>query len=229
MDEFSTLFIQYQDYLAPRLDVYEQAIYVFLLRQTHVEGRSEAVIGFKSARRKLGFGIGKANSPPSEGVVYEKLRSLEAKHCIALLASERAGTRIRVYLPSEITGVVPPPAAASSAVDLEQLDFFSVPENRALILARESWHCFYCLARLDENNHVLEHVVSRPEGSNSYRNVVAACRRCNNKKGAKVAEDHVRSLYREGILSGDELAIRVQHLEALRTGLLKPKWPGDDA
>jgi hypothetical protein len=70
MDEFAAIFIQYQDYLAPKLDVYEQAIYVFLLRQTHLEGKSEAVVGFKSARRKLGFGIGKANTPPSEHVVY---------------------------------------------------------------------------------------------------------------------------------------------------------------
>jgi hypothetical protein len=221
MDEFSTIFIQYQDHLAPRLDVYEQAIYVFLLRQTFLEGRQEAVVGFKSARRKLGFGIGKANTPPSEHVVYEKLRSLQAKGCLVLLGSERAGSRIRLYIPSEIPGVVPPPALPST-VDLEQLDFFSVPENRALILEREGWRCFYCLAKLDENNHVLEHVVSRPDGDNSYRNIVAACRRCNNKKGDELAEAYLRSIYRDGILSGDELSSRIQQLEALRTGVLKP-------
>ena len=222
MDEFATIFVQYQDHLAPKLDVYEQAIYVFLLRQTHLEGKAEAVVGFKSARRKLGFGIGKANTPPSEHVVYEKLRSLEAKGCVAIVSSERAGTRLRVNLPSSIPGVLPAPTQ-SLAFDIESLDFFSVAENRALILARDEWRCFYCLAKLDENNHVLEHVVSRPEGDNSYRNLVAACRRCNNQKGSELAEDYVRSLYRDGVLSGDELTKRIQQLQALREGALKPR------
>ena len=146
MDEFTTVFIQYQDYLAPKLDVYEQVIYVFLLRQTHLEGKREAVVGFKSARRKLGFGVGKAGAPPSEGVVYEKLRSLEAKSCIALHGSERTGTRIEVKLPSEISGVVPSPAV-TPIFNLEEQDFFSVPANRSLILVRDEWKCFYCLAK----------------------------------------------------------------------------------
>ena len=133
MDLFTTVFIQYQDHLAPTLDVYEQAIYVFLLRQTHLEGKREAVIGFKSARKKLGFGIGKAGTAPSEGVVYEKLRSLEAKGCIALLGSERAGTRIEVKLPSEIPGVVQPRVAATP-IDIETEDFFSVSANGAVNL-----------------------------------------------------------------------------------------------
>ena len=221
MDLFTTVFVQYQDYLAPRLDVYEQAIYVFLLRQTHVEGKREAVIGFKSARKKLGFGIGKAGTAPSEGVVYEKLRSLQAKGCVALLGSERFGTRIEVRLPSEIPGVIQLRVAAAP-FDVEAEDFFSIPANRNLILQREGWKCFYCLAKLDENNHVVEHVVSRPEGDNSYRNLVAACRRCNNRKGAFQADDFIRSLYREGMLSGDELAHRIEQLQALRAGLLKP-------
>jgi hypothetical protein len=221
MDEFTTVFVQYQDHLAPRLDVYEQAIYVFLLRQTHLEGKQEAVVGFKSARRKLGFGIGKANTPPSEHVVYEKLRSLEAKGCIVLKGSERTGTRVKVLLPSEMTDVVPNPSGDSQS-NLEEQDFFSVPENRARILARDGWRCFYCLAKLDENNHVLEHVTSRPEGDNSYRNIAAACRRCNNRKGAELAEDFLRLLYREGVLSGDELPVRLAQVQALRSGQLKP-------
>jgi len=221
MDEFAAVFIQYQDHLAPRLDVYEQAIYVFLLRQTLLEGKRDAVIGFKSARKKLGFGIGKAGTPPSEHVVYEKLRSLEAKGCISLGGSERAGTRVTVRPPAEIPGLLPLPRSAL-AVDIESLDFFALVENRALILRRERWQCFYCLAKLDENNHVLEHVVSRPDGNNTYRNVVAACRRCNNRKGAILAADYCRSLYRDGIISGDELTTLVSKLEALRDGKLKP-------
>lgn len=91
-----------------------------------------------------------------------------------------------------------------------------------MILKREEWTCFYCLAQLDENNHVIEHVVSRPQGDNSYRNVVAACRRCNNRKSALLAEDFLRSLYRSGILSGDEFAGRISLIAKLSAGELKP-------
>lgn len=221
MDEFARIFIQFQDHLAPRLDVYEQAIYLYLLRHTRAEGKRETIVGFKSARKKLAFGIGKAGSPPSEAVVYEKVRQLEQKGCVKVLSSERAGTRIEVFLPSEIAGLLPV-ASAVAEFNLEDQDFFSVPENRKLILEREEWRCFYCLAKLDENNHVIEHVVSRPEGTNSYRNVVAACRRCNNRKSAVPVDDFLRTLYRDGILSGDELAIRTELLQRLKAGEHKP-------
>jgi hypothetical protein len=206
---------------APKLDVYEQAIYLYIVRQTLAEGKREETIGFKSARRKMALGIGKAGTPPSEHIVYEKLRSLESRGCIKVLGSERSGTRIRVVVPADIPGLVPV-ASGAAPIPLEQIDFFSVPENRSLVLAREGWRCFYCLAKLDENNHVLEHVVSRPEGDTSYRNVVAACRRCNNRKDSSGADDFLRTLYREGILSGDDLSDRLSQLERLRAGELRP-------
>ena len=53
-------------------------------------------------------------------------------------------------------------------------------------------------------------------------NVVAACRRCNNRKGSQLAEDFLRALYREGVLSGDDLSIRINQLTALKQGELKP-------
>ncbi|MHB8140803.1 MAG: HNH endonuclease [Vulcanimicrobiaceae bacterium] len=223
MDEFAQIFAQFQDHLAPRLDMYEQAVYLFILRHTVVEGKREDIIGFKSARKKLAFGIGKASTPPSEGVIYEKLRTLEAKGCVKVVGSERLGTRVRIVLPSEIQGVLPVATVIASA-DLEGLDFFALPENRKMILEREEWRCFYCIAKLDENNHVIEHVVSRPDGDNSYRNVVAACRRCNNRKSDSRADDFLRSLYREGSLSGDELSVRLTLLQKLSTGLLKPSF-----
>jgi hypothetical protein len=92
MDEFAQIFAQFHDHLAPRFDVYEQAIYLYLLRHTHVEGKREAVIGFKSARKKLAFGTGKAATPPSEHVVYEKLRGLEfaQRQCYVLVVFQSA-------------------------------------------------------------------------------------------------------------------------------------------
>jgi hypothetical protein len=117
--------------------------------------------------------------------------------------------------------LIPSPDVAQP-VDLEQLDFFDVPENRQLILEREGHRCFYCLRKLDNQNHVIEHVQSRPEGNNSYRNVVAACRQCNNRKNASSAEDWLRTLYRDGFFGTHEFEDRLSHLQQLRAGLLKP-------
>jgi len=216
----------FQDYLAPQLDTYEQAVYLYLFRHTRFLGLEEAVIGFKSARRRMACGIGEKGKPMSENTAYEKLRSLEEKGCVVILDSTREGRKIRLNLPSEIPGVVTqeePPATP----DLEMQDFFNVEENRARILMREEHRCFYCLRQLNGENYVIEHVVSRPAGDNTYRNVVAACRQCNNRKGSSEVEDWLRTLYRDGFLGEIEFRERVSHLRRLRAGELKPREMAD--
>jgi len=213
--------IAFQDHLAPKLDMYEQAIYLYAYRHSRLVGQDEVVIGFKSARQKLAFGIGKQGTPPSEHVVYEKVRSLEQKGCLKVLSSERTGTRLRLFLPNEIVGLVPL-AAATKPFDLEAVDFFDVPEHREAIVKREENKCFYCQRRIDASSYVIEHVVSRPVGDNSYQNVVAACRQCNNRKGSSSVEEFLRVLYRDGLLSQEEFQGRQAQLVRLRAGELKP-------
>ncbi len=215
------VFQQFEDFLAPRLDTYEQAVYLYCLRHTRFIGKNEAVIGFKSARKRMAMGIGEAGKPMSEATCYKKLQALAAKGCIDLVDSTRDGTRLRLHLPAEIPGVVlvpeptPPP-------DLDGLDFFEAPTNRIAIRRREQDRCFYCLRVLDDSNWLIEHVRSRPDGDNSYRNVVAACRACNNRKGSLDAREFLRGLYRAGVLSQVDLEDRVQTLIRLERGDLKP-------
>ena len=161
-------------------------------------------------------------SPMSENKCRETLQSLQHKGCISILGTVRTGTRVRIHLPNEIEGVVQE-EKDDSTVSLEEMDFFDDPENRKLILEREEHRCFYCLCNLDGTNHVIEHVVSRPDGDNSYRNVVAACIRCNNRKGASSAEDFMRALYRDNYLSEEEFRLRCDHLRRLKEGELRPQ------
>jgi HNH endonuclease len=212
----------FQDYLAPLLDTYEQAIYLYLFRHTRLIGLEDTVVGFKSARRRMACGVGEKGKPMSEHTAYEKLRSLQEKGCIVVLDSQRDGRKIRLLLPAEIPGVVVASALAQ-AVDVEAEDFFGVEANRARILQREGRRCFYCLRQLTTENYVIEHVVSRPEGGNSFRNVVAACRQCNNRKGSSTVEDWLRTLYREGFLDAATFEDRLSHLERLRAGELSPR------
>jgi hypothetical protein len=220
-DHLREFFQQFQDYLAPKLDTYEQAVYLYIFRHSRLIGQDEAVLGFKSARARIATGIGEGGKPMSESSAYKRLKSLEQKGCITVVQTEHKGTRIRLHVPSEIAGIVPPVPATPEDIDIEEIDFFD-PENRLAILKREEYRCFYTLKKIDANSFVVDHVVSRPDGNNSYRNLVAASRESNNRKGDMSAEDFVRLLYREGLLSETECTDRLKALADLKQGLLKP-------
>ena len=67
------------------------------------------------------------------------------------------------------------------------------------------------------------YVTDQPRAAgDGYRNVVASCRRCNNRKGESAPEDLLRVLFREGIVRADLLADRLEALIRLRAGELKP-------
>jgi hypothetical protein len=219
--DLKEFFVQYQDYLAPKLDTYEQAIYFYIFRKGRLIGLDEVMIGFKSERARLATGIGEKGKPMSENTCYEKLQSLEVKRCIKVVRSNHAGRLFRLFLPDEIPGIIPVPAQ-ERVVDIETMDFFEDPANRLLLLKRENYKCFYTLQKLDKDNFIVEHVVSRPAGNNSYRNCVAASREANNKKGNTSAEDFLRRLFRESYLSESEFQGRMSALVQLKDGLLKP-------
>jgi hypothetical protein len=219
--DLETFFIEFQDHLAPKLDTYEQAIYLYIFRKSRLLGADEVTIGFKTDRSRLATGIGEKGKPMSEKSCYSRLSSLEEKGCIRVIRTNHAGRLLRLSLPSEIPGIIPP-VAQELAVDIEAMDFFGDPANRLLILKREEYRCFYTLQKLDKDNFIVEHVVSRPAGNNSYRNCVAASREANNKKGNTSADDFLRRLFREGYLNEAEFQGRMEALAQLKAGQLKP-------
>jgi hypothetical protein len=214
-------FVQFQDHLAPKLDTYEQAIYLYIFRKSRLLGLDEVTIGFHSDRSHLSSGVGEHGKPLSQKSCYSRLSSLDKKGIIKVVRTNHAGKLIRLFLPSEIPGIIPPPAQ-ERVVDIETMDFFDDPANRLLLLKRENCKCFYTLQKLDKDNFIVEHVVSRPAGNNSYRNCVAASREANNRKGSTSAEDFLRRLFRESYLSEPEFLDRMRTLAQLKDGLLKP-------
>jgi hypothetical protein len=214
---------QYADFLVPMLDTYEQAIYLYAVRHSRLIDREDITIGFNAAARRGAFGVGNSGAGMSPDNCRKKVKSLQAKGCLIVLSSDHGGFRIAVKLPDEVPGLIPTVSTAAS-VDPEQIDFFETRQNRELILEREGYKCFYCLRRVDTKNYVLEHVIAQAVRGNGYRNVVAACRHCNNRKGSSAAEDYLRRLYREGLLNQSELETRLEHLERLRSGNLRPDF-----
>ncbi len=210
---------QFQDYLAPKLDAYEAAIYLYVFRQTHLVGNPDITIGCRSVAKHLPLSIRARGKRIGTTTVFEKLESLKKKGYLEKCGGTR-GTRVRIKLPDEIPGLISEyePMRTPS---LEELDFYEIQENQALIFRREDSRCFYCSLELDEHNRVLDHVF-RPKGDNSYRNLVAACKSCNSQKDNLPAEDFVRHLYRKGRLNEVELEQRLGALQQLAAGNLKP-------
>jgi len=217
-DEFLRGFV---DYASPKLDAYEQAIYLYLVRCTHLEGLTDNLVSVTSASERTAVGIAKQGARISRNAYRAKLQSLERKGFIRIMGKEYSGTRIRVFLPSEVPGVIPDTKTATP-MDLEKLDFYTVTENRDAIFVREKGRCFYCMVLLNNKNRVVDHIVSRPKGSNSYRNCVAACLQCNSEKGQTAADDFLRALYRKGRLSADELDSHLAALVQIQDGKAPP-------
>ena len=211
------------DFAEPQMDVYEFAIYMYLVRHTRLIGKTEEVFGFKSIRKTMVIGVGEKGTPMSEGTCYGRLKSLESKGFIKTLDSTFIGKCIKVFYPSEISGLIKEVINHSKTDDIEDLDFFETAEYREKILIRDNRKCFYCFKSLSKDGYVIEHVVSRPEGTNSYRNLVASCRTCNNKKDNLLAHDFVRKLYRDNIISDTDLTFVTDKLEKLKNGELNPK------
>lgn len=58
-----------------------------------------------------------------------------------------------------------------------------IPLTRRAILARDAHRCVYCTLRAD----TIDHVIPRSRGGrNEWTNVVAACARCNHRKGDRL-------------------------------------------
>lgn len=206
---------QIEDHLVPRLklDPGETRLYYHLFRHSRLMDKLETLVSVAQLSEVLNC---------SKNAVKPRLRSLEKKGIVQIVNSGWAGTLLKVFLPTEIPDIVVDDSRTDK-IDIEVIDFFKDTRYRPAIFERETGRCFYCRRTLTDNDYGLDHV--RPQvsdGSNSYRNVVAACHSCNSSKGPTSGEDFIRSLYRRGFLSVEEVEDRLNNLEKLYKGLLRP-------
>ncbi len=205
-----------EDRLFPglKLDVWERVVYWHLLRQTRLEGRDNVIIGLDPLARATAMSTTK---------LRDTLRSMAARGCLIIDDRSRSGHMVRVLLPNEVSSL-PASTNVPDAVSIETLDFFSDRRFVRPLWEREQQRCFYCLARLTPDAVVLDHVVAQVNGGNNlYRNVVVACHTCNARKQAMPADDFLRVLYREGVLSTADLKERLDMLLQLQDGKLVPQ------
>jgi len=210
-----TFIAECEDYLFPKLKmtVRERSLYYHLLRHTRAVGKARALFAIFPLSQAIGI---------AESSVRESVRAMHEKGCIVIDRSRRGHT-IEVLLPAEIDGIVPE-EAPHEEIDIETVDFFKGRAHLDSILKREDHRCFYCLKQIKPDSCELDHVVPAAiRKDNSYRNVVAACHECNTQKQETPADDFCRFLYRKGVLSQDELENRLNALDQLKAGGLKPE------
>ena len=194
-----------------QIDIWERGLYCYLLNQTRLRGFEYSTIPLLSISQALNC---------SDFQSRKTIRQLAEKGCIEL-EQTRKGHSVKVFLPGELG--IQPQKQVEAPIDLEEIDFFKNREYVSELVAREKEQCFYCLSEISVENCELDHVVSQLNGgNNSYKNIVAACHKCNTRKQAATAEDFLRSIYRKGMLSESEFEGRLSAVEALKKGNLKP-------
>ena len=85
--------------------------------------------------------------------------------------------------------------------------------TRRAVFARDHWTCQYC-GRAAEN---VDHVIPRSAGGeHAWENVVAACRRCNQRKENRLAHEVGLRLARTPFVPADGFRLSL--------GRLEPEW-----
>jgi len=220
MEDLAEILIEIQDKLVPLLDSYEQAIYHYLFRHTYLAGKEQTLFSTRTA--EIGFGSGDRTKPPSWKTRSDRLKTLEQKGCVKIIERSNKGMLVEIILPSQMPflhQVEAPP----SEINIEELDFYKDRRLLQSILERESFKCFYTGRKISVDNCYLDHVTPQAKGgNNSYRNIVAACFDANSMKNDKDADDFIRLLYREELITLVEFNSLKSKLVALRDGELAP-------
>jgi len=206
-----------EDYLIPfaELDTYEKSLYYHLFRHSRLIGKKDMVFVISSAPQGVGI---------TEFSARDRIRKLDQKRCIKINDTTRNGLRITVFIPSEIEGCIIEKSEIKEIIDIETVDFYKDLNYRDRILERENYFCFYCFKKISNENYALDHVTSQQNnGNNTYKNIVATCHECNSIKSGKNGQDYLRDIYRKGIISSSELEERLQAIEKLKNGELKPE------
>lgn len=118
---------------------------------------------------------------------YEPHSIIAARRALTLITKGVAvvvvptSTRIYpgVYLPSVIR-----------LREYKKIPYRMQQVSKKNILMRDSYRCMYCGTRGNGQTLELEHIIPKSRGGkNTWENLVASCRKCNQKKGDRTPEE----------------------------------------
>jgi len=212
--DWPKIFIDFEDILVPHygFDIYQRGMYLYLLNQTRVRGLGSSTLSLAAISGALNCSVWQTR---------KVIRQLAEMKCIEL-EQTRNGHAFKVLLPEELN--IQATDSIDKALNIEEIDFFQGRKYLLPLLRREGNKCFFCLTNISQETSELDHVIPQVKGgSNSYRNIVATCHKCNTRKQASDAVDYLRTVYRQGFLSESEFEERLITLDGLRNGELQPQ------
>lgn len=122
---------------------------------------------------------------------YEPLNVVSVQRAIILLLKDKAelieATKARLRA-EQISFPVPSVIRLVTYVRLPHN--MALPLTRRTVLARDNYQCQYCGCYPGKGELSIDHILPRSRGGqNTWENVVAACKRCNQRKGNRTPEE----------------------------------------
>ncbi len=129
--DLSKIIEQFVDFLMPELTPYEAAMYMFLLRNSHIKNNSPEIrIGKRTIADK--WSQGSRGEKTNYAHVTKLVTGLEEKGCVKIGDVNREGTLYIISLPEEIPIVQ---EKVSMTQDNEEEDYFTDPNRRKEVLS----------------------------------------------------------------------------------------------
>ncbi len=119
---------------------------------------------------------------------YEPLSIVSVKRAVILLLKEKAELveAAEAMLRSENFSL-PRPLVIRLVYFVKIPHRISLPVTRRGVLARDHFTCQYCGAMPHRKDLTMDHVLPRSRGGKTaWENVVAACNKCNGRKGSRM-------------------------------------------
>lgn len=128
---------------------------------------------------------------------YEPINITSARRAFTLLLKEKAVVEeVSAYTIRTGKMVLPVPSVIRTT-EYRRIPRAARAVSRKGILLRDANICQYCERRFQPGNLTMDHVNPRSRGGlNSWENLVAACFRCNNKKGDRTPSEAGMKLLR---------------------------------
>lgn len=122
---------------------------------------------------------------------YEPLSVVSVRRAVVLLLKEKAEIveAAEAELRSEHLSI-PMPLVIRLVYYVRIPYRVSLPLTRRTVLARDHYTCQYCGRQPSRKDLTVDHILPRSRGGHStWENVVAACQRCNGRKGNRTPEE----------------------------------------
>lgn len=122
----------------------------------------------------------------------EVLKVIDWRRAITLLFTGKAEAPYNYdhnYVIQTTNGVFELPAAIQ-LTEYVRVPYVSARPSRRNIMKRDKNTCQYCSCGLNTNNASIDHVMPRSRGGkHEWTNVVAACKKCNTRKGSRTPQE----------------------------------------